>query len=184
MSQTVTPYGVISGSLLKSLKQIKLLACDVDGVFSDGRIYLGNQGEELKAFHTKDGYGVKALLAENIHVAIITGRTSRIVSDRFNALGVDYIIQGESDKKSALMTLQSMLNIKQSETCSIGDDLPDTGMFDVSHLKVTPKDAHPMVIQQADYTTITMGGFGCVREICDLILLSNGKLEGIKAGSI
>ena len=164
--------------VFEKLGSIRLLACDVDGVFSDGRIYMGNAGEELKTFHTKDGYGIQAVLNEGINVAIITGRKSRIVSDRFAALGVKHIIQGETGKKAALTALQKTLGIDVSQTCSIGDDLPDTGMFAISSVGVAPLDAHPAVIEHCDYQTVTAGGFGCVREICDLLLLSQGKLSG------
>ena len=178
MSKIKTLYGEIDPQVFEKLKDTRLLACDVDGVFSDGRIYMGNDGEELKTFHTKDGYGVKALLNEGIEVAIITGRKSRTVGDRFTALGVKHIIQGETGKKAALSELQETLKISAYQTCSIGDDLPDTGMFALSSVGVAPVDAHPTVIEQSDYQTVTAGGFGCVREICDLILLSQGKLEG------
>lgn len=180
-----TPYGSISAELKQRLQQIKLLACDVDGVFSDGRIYMGNNGEELKSFHTKDGHGVKSLMAEGIEVAIITGRSSRIVTDRFTALGVKHIIQGELAKQDALMKLQEELGFTQAQTCSIGDDIPDVGMFQVSEVAVTPIDGHPTVAQYAHYTTKTPGGYGCVRELTDIILLSQDKLqgnEGLKIG--
>lgn len=184
MTQVDTLYGPLAPQLIEYMRDIRLLACDVDGVFSDGRIYLGNQGEELKAFHTKDGYGLKALLAAGVEVAIITGRKSQIVSDRFSALGVRHIIQGEEQKKSALQTLQHSLNIPAQHTAAIGDDLPDTGMFELAQLKVAPADAHPGVLHLSNYHTTTPGGFGCVRELCDLILFSKGKLQGILASSV
>ena len=81
-----TLYGEITDNAFNAMKNIKLLICDIDGVFSDGRIYLGNDGEELKAFHTKDGYGIKALGASGVDVAVITGRTSNIVATRMSAL--------------------------------------------------------------------------------------------------
>ena len=88
MSHTIeTWYGAISSALMSKLANIRLLICDVDGVLSDGQIYMGNQGEELKTFHTHDGFGIKALLNQHIEVAVITGRNSRIVSDRMRALG-------------------------------------------------------------------------------------------------
>lgn len=179
-----TLYGDIEPGLYEKLKHIRLLVCDVDGVFSDGRIYLSNAGEELKAFHTKDGYGIKALINERITVAIITGRDSKIVSNRFKNLGVQHIIQGTTAKFDALQTLQQKIGISPAQTCAIGDDLPDTGMFALSSIAAAPSDAHPSVLSQASYTTTLPGGFGCVREMCDLILLSQHKLQGIKAASI
>ena len=179
MTTIETPYGNIEQQLKDGLSKVKLLACDVDGVFSDGRLYMGNNGEELKTFHTKDGHGVKSLMAEGIEVAIITGRSSRIVTDRFTALGVKHIVKGELDKQTALLKLQQRLGLTQEQTCSIGDDIPDVGMFQVSGVAVAPADAHPTVLSHAHYTTKTHGGFGCVRELGDLILLSQDKLAGV-----
>lgn len=184
MTTINTLYGDVPEELWAQFQAIKLLACDVDGVFSDGRIYLGNEGEELKAFHTKDGYGLKALMAAGVEVAIITGRQSRIVSDRFTALGVKHIIQGEEQKHTALKKLQAMLGVDSTQTAAIGDDIPDTGMFELAALKVAPADAHPGVLRQSNYITRTRGGFGCVRELCDLLLHSKGQLNGIQASSV
>ena len=102
----------------EALAHIKLLVCDVDGVFSDGRIYLGNDGEELKAFHTRDGYGVKALVSNGVNVAVITGRRSTIVENRMKALNVAHIIQGEENKADALAGLMKSLGLSQSEVAA------------------------------------------------------------------
>ena len=114
MSSINTPYGPIDKKLFIKLRQIKLLACDVDGVFSDGRIYMGQDGEELKAFHTRDGYGVKALQKIGVHVAVITGRKSNMVEKRMTALGVRHIYQGCEDKQPALEAIQKK-NIRYCE---------------------------------------------------------------------
>ena len=179
-----TFYGEISHALLNKFAEIKLLVCDVDGVFSDGRIYMGNGGEELKAFHTLDGYGVKALQKVGVTVAIVTGRQSKIVENRMSALGIQYIIQGQEQKREAVASLQSQLNIKPEHTGSIGDDMPDIGMFALSGLKLSVVSGHPQVKKQADYVTATPGGFGAVREICDLILQAQGKLDEVYGASI
>ena len=164
--------------------QIKLVAFDVDGVFSDGRIYIGNDGEEIKAFHTLDGYGIKALLQNGIEVAVITGRRSNIVQQRMDSLGVTHLVQGEEAKATALANLQTQLGIPKQHTCSMGDDIPDTGMFFHSSLAITVPGAHPALLDSADYITQRKGGFGAVRELCDLILLSQNKLGGIQGSSI
>ncbi len=179
-----TPYGQIDKVLLIQLRQIKLLACDVDGVFSDGRIYMGQDGEELKAFHTRDGYGVKALQKIGVQVAIITGRKSNMVERRMTALGVQHIYQGCEDKQPVLRALQKKLSVTMSETAAIGDDMPDLGMFQVSQFNVCVQDGHPILAAQAHYQTRTKGGFGAVRELCDLILLAHGQLETIHGASI
>lgn len=184
MSTLDTPYGPIDNKLITQLKQVKLLACDVDGVFSDGRIYMGQDGEELKAFHTRDGYGVKALQKIGVQVAVITGRKSNMVERRMSALGVRHIIQGCEDKHPALQALQKKLSISTSETAAIGDDMPDLGMYQTSQCNICVQDGHPILAAQAHYQTRTKGGFGAVRELCDLILLAHDKLDSIHGASI
>ncbi|GAC35627.1 3-deoxy-manno-octulosonate-8-phosphatase KdsC [Paraglaciecola polaris] len=184
MSDINTLYGCKSSSLMDKFSRIRLLACDVDGVFSDGRIYMGNAGEELKAFHTRDGFGVKALMNIGVHVAVITGRESKIVQQRMSALGVKHIIQGCEAKDTALAALQRELKIGKEATASMGDDMPDIGMFDLSHIAIATSDAHPFVKKQALYITQINGGFGAVREVCDLILHAKGKLNKVTGTSI
>ncbi|WP_115720024.1 3-deoxy-manno-octulosonate-8-phosphatase KdsC [Gallaecimonas mangrovi] len=168
-------YGQIDSATWQQLSQVKLLICDVDGVFSDGRIYLGNNGEELKAFHTRDGFGVKALLQAGIDVAVITGRNSRIVENRFNALGVPHIYQGQENKRLAFDALLGKLGLNPENVAYIGDDIPDLALIEHVGLGVAVADAHPLVTQAARYTTCLPGGYGAVRELCDLILQSQGK---------
>ncbi|WP_158972156.1 3-deoxy-manno-octulosonate-8-phosphatase KdsC [Paraglaciecola sp. L3A3] len=184
MTSIDTPYGPINSALLQRLKKIKLLACDVDGVFSDGRIYMGQDGEELKAFHTKDGYGIKAIQKMGIEVAIITGRSSNMVETRMTSLGVKHILQGCENKRPALEKLQAELGLNTNSTAAIGDDMPDIGMFQLSALNVCVQDGHPVVANSAHYVTRTKGGFGAVRELCDLILLANNQLQLIHGSSV
>jgi len=172
-----TLYGPVSDDIWQLCKAIKLVVFDVDGVFSDGSIYLGNSGEEFKAFNTKDGYGVKALASIGIETAVITGRSSKIVEDRMRSLQVKHLIQGQEDKHSALQQLMQSLGYTTAQTASMGDDMPDTGMFAHSSLKVAVQDAHPAVIMQANLVTRQGGGKGAVRELCDLLLQVNGKLH-------
>ncbi|MCW8864989.1 MAG: 3-deoxy-manno-octulosonate-8-phosphatase KdsC [Colwellia sp.] len=179
-----TLYGDVSQNILTQASQIKLLICDVDGVFSDGRIYLGNEGEELKAFHTKDGFGIKALGNSGVDVAIITGRRSAIVANRMAALNVKHIVQGQEDKLPALMTLAEQLHLSAHEIAYIGDDIPDLACINHVGLGIAVQDAHPAVSAQADYTTFVRGGFGAVREVCDLIMQCQGTLNSATGASI
>ncbi|PKG85281.1 3-deoxy-manno-octulosonate-8-phosphatase KdsC [Colwellia sp. 75C3] len=179
-----TLYGNVQNNILAKAQQIRLLVCDVDGVFSDGRIYLGNDGEELKAFHTKDGFGIKALGASGVDVAIITGRNSSIVANRMKALNVAHIIQGQEDKLPALIHLTQQLNIDLNEVAYIGDDVPDLPCIEAVGLGISVADGHPLVLLDADYTTFTRGGFGAVRETCDLIMQSQGSLASASGASI
>jgi len=181
---TNTLYGNVDADILAKAASIKLLVCDVDGVFSDGRIYLGNDGEELKAFHTKDGFGIKALGASGVVIAIITGRRSAIVENRMTALNVKHIIQGQEDKLPALLSLAKTLNININEIAYIGDDVPDLPCIIEVGLGIAVQDAHPLVLNCANYTTFTHGGFGAVREVCDLIMHSQNTLKDALGASI
>lgn len=179
-----TLYGFVKPETLAKAKRIKLLVCDVDGVFSDGRIYLGNNGEELKAFHTKDGFGIKALGASGVDVAIITGRKSKIVANRMQSLNVRHIIQGEENKLPALKALALQQHINLEEIAFIGDDTPDLACITHVGLGIGVLDAHPSVLNAADHTTFIRGGFGAVREVCDLIMQSQNTLNDAKGASV
>ncbi|MCX9469996.1 3-deoxy-manno-octulosonate-8-phosphatase KdsC [Vibrio cholerae] len=185
MSSTIsTLYGEVEPSLLEIAKQIKLLICDVDGVFSDGLIYMGNQGEELKTFHTRDGYGVKALMNAGIEIAIITGRRSQIVENRMKALGISLIYQGQDDKVQAYYDICQKLAIAPEQTGYIGDDLIDWPVMEKVALRVCVADGHPLLAQRANYVTHIKGGHGAVREVCDLILQARNELDVHKGLSL
>jgi 3-deoxy-D-manno-octulosonate 8-phosphate phosphatase (KDO 8-P phosphatase) len=176
-------YQPVTDSLWQKAQRIRLLICDVDGVFSDGRIYLGNQGEELKAFHTRDGYGVKALRQAGIDVAVITGRSSSIVANRMKSLTVQHVYQGQEDKIPAFNELKTQLNVKNDEIAYIGDDLSDWAVMQHVGLSVAVHDAHPLLAKHADYRTLLSGGYGAVRELADLLLISQDKFQQFSGSS-
>jgi 3-deoxy-D-manno-octulosonate 8-phosphate phosphatase (KDO 8-P phosphatase) len=185
MSQMVeTLYQPVEQTTLAIAKEIKLLICDVDGVFSDGLIYMGNDGEELKTFHTRDGYGVKSLMNAGIEIAIITGRKSQIVENRMKALGISLIYQGQDDKVKAYQDICKQLNISAQQTGYIGDDLIDWPVMEQVALKVCVADGHPLLAKRANYVTAIKGGHGAVREVCDLILQARDELDVHKGLSI
>nr|WP_085298462.1 3-deoxy-manno-octulosonate-8-phosphatase KdsC [Cognaticolwellia mytili] len=177
-------YGKVDSDIWQKARNIKLFICDIDGVFSDGRIYLGNDGEELKAFHTKDGYGIKALGASGVDVAVITGRQSNIVQTRMTALNVKHIIQGQENKLPALKTMATSLNLRPEQIAYIGDDMPDFECLNYVGLSIAVNDAHPAILKICDYITYTSGGFGAVREVCDLIMQSQKTLADATGASI
>lgn len=179
-----TLYGPVEENILAIAKEIKLLICDVDGVFSDGLVYMGNNGEELKTFHTRDGYGVKSLMNAGIEVAIITGRQSKIVENRMTALGISLIYQGQDDKIKAYEDIARKINISPEQTAYIGDDLIDWPVMDKVALKVCVADGHPLLVKRANYVTKIQGGRGAVREVCDLILQARDELDMHKGLSI
>ncbi|WP_404342448.1 3-deoxy-manno-octulosonate-8-phosphatase KdsC [Pseudoalteromonas mariniglutinosa] len=173
--QFVDLYQPLSEDVKQRAQQVKLLICDIDGVFSDGRIYLGNDGEELKAFNTKDGFGIKALINSGFEVAVITGRHSQIVQQRMTSLTVQHIYQGQENKLLAYQTLKDKLQLTDQQIAYIGDDGPDLPVMEKVGLAVAVQDAHPLLKKLAHYTTMLPGGFGAVRELTDLLMLENGK---------
>ncbi|OLQ85274.1 3-deoxy-D-manno-octulosonate 8-phosphate phosphatase [Vibrio ponticus] len=183
-ANVATLYGQVDADILEIAKHIKLLICDVDGVFSDGLIYMGNNGEELKTFHTRDGYGVKSLMNAGIEIAIITGRRSQIVENRMKALGISLIYQGQDDKVKAYQDICQKLDIAPEHTGYIGDDLIDWPVMEKVALKVCVADGHPLLVQRANYVTHIRGGHGAVREVCDLILQARNELDVHKGLSI
>ncbi len=163
--------------LLLKAKSIQLAIFDVDGVLSDGRLYFDAQGVESKSFHVRDGFGLKRLLANGIELAIITGRQSKIVSDRMSSLGIQHVFQGVEDKLSCFRHLLSTLNLKQNQACYTGDDLFDLPILSRVGLSCTVADGHPEVKKYTDFTTPHAGGRGAARDLCDLILFAKGMMN-------
>ncbi len=171
-----TCYGPVSPHVMTKAENIRLLILDVDGVLSDGLIYMGNNGEELKAFNVRDGYGIRC--------AIITGRKAKLVEDRCATLGIVHLYQGQSNKLIAFSDLLEKLAIAPENVAYVGDDLIDWPVMEKVGLSVAVADAHPLLIPRADYVTHIAGGRGAVREVCDLLLLAQGKLDEAKGQSI
>ena len=179
-----TCYGPVSTQVMAKAEKIRLLILDVDGVMSDGLIYMGNSGEELKAFNVRDGYGIRCALTSGIEVAIITGRKAKLLEDRCETLGIAHLYQGQSDKLLAYRELLATLDLQPEQVAYVGDDLIDWPVMAEIGLSVAVADAHPLLIPRADYVTRIAGGRGAVREICDLLLLAQGKLDEAKGQSI
>lgn len=169
----------LSPVLQQQARPIRLLALDVDGVLTDGRLWYDNGGEELKAFHIQDGLGIKLLQGTGVQVAIITGRTSALVARRAAELGIRHVIQGREDKLLALRTLCNDLQIGLSEVAYLGDDLPDLSAIRSVGLGLTVADGHALIAEHAAFRTQRPGGFGAVREVCELIMAAQGTLAGV-----
>lgn len=172
-----TCYGKISAELLSRLSSIKLLAFDVDGSITDGGVYYDNEHVELKRFNTRDGFGIAALRKENIECAVITGRSANLTVRRMQDLHVEHIVQGEGSKDEALNRICQSLGISTDEVVCFGDDLNDMPMFRIASVCACPCDAHPFIKQYADYVSQNRAGYGAMRELCDLILISKGILN-------
>lgn len=165
------------GTSPETAAQIAMLVLDVDGVLTDGRIYYGNSGEELKAFNIKDGLGIKLLRDVGVKVAIITGRKSNIVDRRAQELGIDDITQGREDKRTALLELCERHSLAVEQCAYMGDDLPDLSAINAAGLGMTVADSSVNVRDAADWVSIYSGGCGAVREACEFILSAKGKLH-------
>jgi 3-deoxy-D-manno-octulosonate 8-phosphate phosphatase (KDO 8-P phosphatase) len=168
--------------LLSKASLIKLLICDVDGVLSDGKVYFTNQGDEIKNFSIKDGLGIKLLQRNSVDVAIITGRESKIVEQRSRELGISHIYQGQTDKQAAFDNLLNKLSLSKQQVAYVGDDLPDLPLIKQVGLGISVSDGYSLVCQQADWVTEKKGGDGAVREVADLLLFSQNKLDSVYAG--
>jgi 3-deoxy-D-manno-octulosonate 8-phosphate phosphatase (KDO 8-P phosphatase) len=152
------------------LSGIRLLVLDVDGVLTDGHLRYGAAGEGEKLFHVRDGYGIKAVLAAGIAVAVISGRDSAAVARRCQELGIRHVHQGVEDKAPVLRQLLLTLGIQARQCACVGDDEPDLPLMKQAGLAVAVADAHPSARSIAHRRTRLPGGVGAVREVCDWLL--------------
>jgi len=149
---------------------IRLLVMDIDGVMTDGRVTYTSDGQELKSFNVKDGLGIQRAQASGIETAIITGRTSPMVERRALELGIYLLMQGIEDKLTALSNLVDKMNLSLDQVAYIGDDLPDLMAIESVKLGACPADAATEVKSKANWVATRVGGDGCVRELCDLLV--------------
>lgn len=163
--------------LIKKAKKVKCLICDVDGVLTDGLLYLDNYGNELKAFHVQDGMGLKLLMAADIEVAVITTSINAVIDHRMKQLGIHHYFTGQVDKRNAFEQLKTRLNFNDDEFAYIGDDLPDLPIIQQVGLGVAVANAVRQVKEFAVWQTEQRGGQGAVRELCELILNAQGKQD-------
>jgi 3-deoxy-D-manno-octulosonate 8-phosphate phosphatase (KDO 8-P phosphatase) len=157
----------------KSRRRIRALFMDVDGVLTDGRLYMDESGRELKVFDTKDGHGIKMALAAGLRVAWISGRFSRATSRRARDLGVGTCHQRVADKKSLYEALCRRWKLDPAETAAIGDDAPDVPMLEASGFSACPADATPAARRAAQVVLKNDGGRGAVREFVERVLKIN-----------
>jgi len=169
----------MNDSVREKARSIKLAAFDVDGIMTDGTLFFSAHGDELKAFNILDGLGIKQLLACGIEVAVITGRSSPLTKARMKNLGVRHLIQGRDDKLVALRDLAGSLGLSPEALAYMGDDLPDLPAIRYAGLGATVPNGHWFVRENADYCTEVPGGSGAVRELTDLILSAQGKLDAL-----
>lgn len=155
---------------MMDFKNIQLLILDVDGVLTDGKIYLAADGQEIKVFHTLDGHGIKMLLQAGIQVAIITGRDAPATAARVKQLGIQHYYAGVADKIKAFEDLLQKTQIAEKNCAYMGDDLPDLPVLRRVGLSAAPDNAHDLIKKEVALVTQRKGGEGAVRELCDRIL--------------
>jgi len=170
-------FKTLDTNILNRAKQIELVIFDVDGVLTNGGLILGESGNEYKVFHSRDGLGLVMLRDSGCHIAVISGRSSSIVSERMTTLGIEYIYQGQTDKGEALDDLLDKLNIDAKATAYVGDDFIDLPAMRRVGLAIAVADAHPLVIEHAHWVTKEKGGHGAAREVCELIMHARGTLD-------
>ncbi len=159
---------------------VKIAIFDVDGVMTDGGLFLTDAGEEIKVYHVLDGHGLKMLKESGIELAIITSRTSRSVERRAQNLDIIHLYQGSQDKLATFVSLLETLDFQAAEACYMGDDLIDLPVLRRAGLAVTVPAAPDIVKQHVHYVTKADGGHGAVRECCELIMAAQGSLATIQ----
>lgn len=163
--------------LLERASRTVLAVFDVDGVLTDGRLYYSEDGRELKAFHAQDGLGLRHLAQGGVTVAVITGRDSPIVTHRMAELGIDHVYQAREDKVDTFEHLLSALKLDAAASLYVGDDFVDLPVMARAGLAVAVANAHPRVVERADWVTPRPGGQGAARDVCDLLLDARGLLD-------
>lgn len=161
------------------MSRIRILVLDVDGVLTDGSIYISDHGYEMKAFNSRDGHGIKLLQRAGIETAIITGRISKALEHRTEELGIRHVFQNAKDKREAILKLSSELGIDTGEMAYMGDDVVDIPAMVLCAMSFAPSDAMDIVKEKADYVTKLPGGKGAVREAVEVILKNEGLYDEV-----
>ncbi|MFV2057670.1 MAG: 3-deoxy-manno-octulosonate-8-phosphatase KdsC [Thiohalomonadales bacterium] len=156
-------------------KKISLVIFDVDGVLTDGSLFFGDDGQEYKAFNSRDGHGMKMLQNSGVKIAIITGRTSKVVAHRMANLNIDIIFQGQADKKPAFEIIMKQQNLTADQIAYVGDDVVDLPVMIKVGLAVGVENSHELVKQYAHWIAPTPAGRGAARDVCELIMKAQGN---------
>jgi 3-deoxy-D-manno-octulosonate 8-phosphate phosphatase (KDO 8-P phosphatase) len=156
---------------------IRLVVFDVDGVLTDGSLYIGDDGQEYKAFHSKDGHGMVMLQNSGVQIAIITGRTSDVVRIRMEGLGVQHVYQGRRDKLPAYKEVKQATGLGDEQIAYVGDDVVDLPVMTRVGLAIAVQDAHRLTKQHAHWVTPSGGGRGAAREVCEMLMDAQGTLR-------
>jgi 3-deoxy-D-manno-octulosonate 8-phosphate phosphatase (KDO 8-P phosphatase) len=158
-------------------RRLKIMIFDVDGVLTDGRLYLSGNGDEMKAFNTRDGQGIKLLRETGVAVAILTARRSQVVERRAQELGIELLRQGASDKAAAFLEILAAQNVDAAQAGYMGDDLADLPVLRRCGFAATVASAPEVVRRHAHYVAGAAGGHGAAREVCEFVMTAQGTLE-------
>jgi 3-deoxy-D-manno-octulosonate 8-phosphate phosphatase (KDO 8-P phosphatase) len=173
----MSPSQEPSEDVIARAKKIKLVGFDVDGVLTNGGLFFGDDGQEYKAFNSRDGHGFKMLHNNGIQTAIITGRTSKVVEHRAANLGIDIIYQGQHDKASALKDMLAATGLSAEQVAFVGDDVVDIPVLSQVGLAIAVQDAHPLVTAYSHWKTPSAGGEGAGRDVCEMLLKAQDLLD-------
>ena len=184
MPRDLVPALQIAPELLLKAQGVRWAIFDVDGVLTDGRLYIGEHGEEFKAFSTLDGHGLKLLAKYGIVPVVITGRDSPAVRRRVADLGIAHAVYGASDKLAAANTLMPQLGLGWDTLAAMGDDWPDLPLMTRAAFACAPANAHAEVKAVAQHVTLAQGGHGAARECCDLLLMAAGRYAALLNGHL
>jgi 3-deoxy-D-manno-octulosonate 8-phosphate phosphatase (KDO 8-P phosphatase) len=171
----------VSADALERAARLRLMVFDVDGVLTDGRLWYGPRGEELKAFHVRDGHGLKLLAQNGVVAALLTGRRSKALTVRAAELGLRHVLQGVEDKRQAFDQLLAELGVEHSAAGYMGDDLPDLPVLGRCGFACAPPGAHELALRRAHYVADAPAGGGAAREVCEYVLGAQGRLESALA---
>jgi len=177
MKEACRPAFDIPEDVLQRARVIKLVIFDVDGVLTDGSLFIGDDGQEYKAFNSRDGHGIKMMLRNGVDGAIITGRTSKVVEYRVADLGLQHVRQGCADKLPVYEEMIAELGLSEEQTAFIGDDIVDLPIMLRTGLSIATGDAHPMVKQYSHWITPSMGGRGAARDLAEMMMYAQGAYE-------
>jgi 3-deoxy-D-manno-octulosonate 8-phosphate phosphatase (KDO 8-P phosphatase) len=171
----------VTADALERARRLRLMVFDVDGVLTDGRLWYGPRGEELKAFHVLDGLGLQLLAASGLGAAILSSRRSQAVAQRAAELGLAHVLQGVEDKGPAFDGLLARLGLEPAAAGYMGDDLPDLPVLARCGFACAPRAAHEQVLRRAHYVADAAAGGGAAREVCEYVLRAQGRLQAALA---
>ncbi len=171
--------GKLGAGLIDKMRKVKVLILDVDGVLTDGRIVISDDGQETKCFHVRDGHGLKMIQRAGIEVMFLTGRKSQVVEHRARELGVNKVYQGVLDKLAIFSEILADAKLSAEQVAYMGDDIVDLPVLKRAGFSITVCDSHGEVMRAVDLVTQNAGGRGAVREVCEMILKAQGKWEKI-----